>query len=237
MRKKGLIIAIDGPAGSGKSTAARLLAKRLGYKYIDTGSMYRAIACKIHENNVNMYDSENIAEICRKTNIELYQRPDGMQVLLDGHDVTDSIRDHAISSLASTISAQPFVRERLVALQRKMGRSGGAVMEGRDIGTVVFPDADIKFFLDATAEERARRRHNELMSRGEPVAYDKVLKDILKRDQNDICREVAPLRRAGDAVVVDTSLIDADAVVDLMVDRIKKHIDAKEKGEDLNERQ
>ncbi len=221
MSEKKLIVAIDGPAGSGKSTAARLLAKRLGYKYIDTGAMYRAVACKVQGKNVNITDSEKVAKICRSAQIELHQSPDGMRVFLDGHDVTDSIRDHAISALASTISAQPLVRQCLVELQQKMGRSGGAVLEGRDIGTVVFPDADVKFFLDASAEERARRRHLELASRGELVEYEQVLEDVIRRDRNDSQRAVAPLRRAHDAILVDTTQIDQEAVVDLMVDTIR----------------
>lgn len=230
MSEKKLIIAIDGPAGSGKSTAARLLAKRLGYKYIDTGAMYRAVACKLQEKNVNINDSEKVAKICRSAQIELHQRPDGMRVILDGHDVTDSIREHAISALASTISAQPLVRQCLVELQQKMGRSGGAVLEGRDIGTVVFPDAHVKFFLDASAQERARRRHRELADRGELVEYEQVLEDVLNRDRNDSRRTVAPLRRADDAILVDTTRIDQDAVVDLMVDTIKSLIHKRERG-------
>ena len=235
MTQKRLIIAIDGPAGSGKSTAARMLAMRLGYAYIDTGAMYRALACQVRDKNVNIRDSEKIAGVCRTVQIELHQLPQGAQVLLDGRDVTKAIRDHDVSAIASTISAEPLVRECLLELQRKMGRLGGVVMEGRDIGTVVFPDADVKFFFDATAEERAKRRHLELLNRGESVEYEQILRDLQERDRADTSRAVAPLCCADDATVVDTTQIGPEAVVDRMVDTINLYLDSRVKGEDLNE--
>lgn len=206
---KTITIAIDGPAGAGKSTLARRLASRLGFLYIDTGAMYRAVALWARRLGVPWDDPQRLEQLARESRIEL--TPDG-KVLLNGEDVTESIRDPEISEGASRVSAIPGVRRALVEKQQQMGRDSSVVMEGRDIGTVVFPQAEVKIFLDATPEERTRRRLKDLAARGIPAAFDQVLADILRRDQRDSTRADSPLCQAPDAIYLDSTGLDEDQV-------------------------
>ena len=200
-----LVIAIDGPAASGKSTTARLAARELGYLYIDTGAMYRAMGLKARRLGIPFSDTEDIARMADATAIS--QRPDdgGVVTLLDGEDVSAAIRQPEISQAASDISTIPAVRRRLVKLQQQMGRDGGVVMEGRDIATVVFPDADVKVFMQAGSAERARRRQAELAARGITTDLDALERQIAARDRQDSERNDSPLACAADAVVIDTT--------------------------------
>jgi len=215
--KKGHVIAIDGPSGAGKSTVARTLAKRLGYRYIDTGAMYRAAALYAHRLGVDIHDQEKMAEMLEGLSISQDMRDGEVRTYLSGEDVSQEIRRPEMAMKASDISALPEVRKRLLELQREMGRQGGVVLEGRDIGTVVFPDADHKFFLTASAEERARRRYAEHMEKGEVVDETAVLEEIEKRDLNDSMRAVAPLKKADDATEIDSTGKDVEGVVSEMM--------------------
>ncbi len=207
------VVAIDGPAGAGKSTASRRLAQTLGFRYVDTGAMYRVVGVLAAERDLDFADANALGRLCEQLEIVFEDRPDGMRVLVDGRDFTAAIRTAEAGQLASKVSTQPVVRERLVALQRRMGASEGVVMEGRDIGTVVFPDAAVKFFLTASPEERARRRCAELAARGEHADVTEVAREIAERDRRDAGRTHSPLRPAADAVVIDTTGSSIDAVV------------------------
>ena len=211
--KRGLIIAIDGPAGVGKSTVARLLARQLGYLYLDTGALYRAIAWKVQDMGVSPEDQRAIAGLLPKTILHMACGPEQSHVLLDGRDITGELRTPAVTALASVVSAIPAVREWLVPVQRKIGAEGCVVAEGRDIGTKVFPQADVKFFLEADAEVRATRRHRELVAAGHSVQFDQTKRDLTGRDDRDRSRTVAPLIPAPDAECIDTSSMSVDAVV------------------------
>lgn len=202
---KGLIIAIDGPAASGKSTTAQLLAKKLGYLYIDTGAMYRACALKAKKLGIDINDEESIRNLLDNIDIRIENNNSKNRILLDGEDVSEDIRADDISSLASAISAIPAVRYKMVELQRKMGEKGSVILDGRDIGTFVFPDAEVKFFLTASPEIRAKRRWLELQQKGIDKNFSEVLADLVKRDNNDSQRALAPLKKAEDAIEIDTS--------------------------------
>jgi len=199
------IIAIDGPAGSGKSTAAKNLANAFGLRYLDTGAMYRAVTWKAMQDGITLADEDALAELAGRIDIKL--EPDGetTRVVVDGVEITQEIRREDVTREVHHIARSPRVREKVVALQKKLGEGGGVVAEGRDIGTVVFPNAELKIFLVADTETRAARRHKELLERGEKADYSKVLDDIRTRDRRDSEREASPLRQAEDAVVVDTS--------------------------------
>lgn len=218
---KKLIVAIDGPAGAGKSTVAKRLAKELGYTYMDTGAMYRAFAWKARQGGVDLEDEEKLREVLRRTNVELLDREGTPRVLLDGRDVTSEIRTPELSQLASKISALGPVRERMVELQRAMGARGGMVVEGRDIGTVVFPQAEVKIFLTAGPEERAKRRFAELQSQGKQVSLDETMEEMKERDRRDQERALAPLRRAEDAVAIDSTAYGVDEVMERIMREIK----------------
>ncbi|MGH7966087.1 MAG: (d)CMP kinase [Candidatus Binatia bacterium] len=219
--RRGLIIAVDGPAGSGKSSSSRLLAERLNYRHIDTGALYRAVGLVAWEHSVNPADPSGLAALCENLTLRVVPGPQGMHLLIGEQDVTADIRRSEISQMASQVSAQPVVRQRLLALQRDLGKDGGVVVEGRDIGTVVFPDADVKFYLDASAEERGRRRHAELQEKGESVSLVTTVQEITTRDQRDSNRTHAPLRPAADAVVVDTTALTLEEVVGTLLRHIR----------------
>jgi len=200
-----LIIAVDGPSGAGKSTLGRLLARSLGLLYLDTGAMYRAVALAVMRAGVSLADHGRIAEVARRADIQLEGDPDSLQVRLDGADVSAEIRGEQAGHAASVVSAIPEVRRELVRRQREMGASGGVVLDGRDIGTVVFPDADVKFFLTADPAERARRRFDEDRLKSRAQTYEETLADLTARDRRDESRADSPLKKADDAVVVDTT--------------------------------
>jgi len=218
-----IIVAIDGPSGAGKSTVSKLLAKALGYIYVDTGAMYRAIGWKAVKEGVTPKEGPELTALCERTEVTLRSDGDrGVRVYVDGADVTDEIRTPAMSMMASAISAQPSVRARLLELQRAMGRQGGVVLEGRDIGTVVFPDAQAKFYLDADVKERAKRRYDELLARGEDVDFDRTVEEVARRDYDDSHRDIAPLKRADDALLVDSTKMSVDEVVAFMRAKVEE---------------
>ena len=207
--EKILRIAVDGPSGAGKSTIAKAVAKKLNIDYIDTGAMYRAVGDKRLQEGVALTDIEGLQAMLDNTEIDFSQG----NIYLDGKIVNDVIRTQEISKQASDCSAIGIVRKKLVDLQQKMGESKSVIMDGRDIGTVVFPDAEYKFYVTASAEERARRRYEELVAKGQDVNYDQVLIDINTRDHNDSTREITPLRKADDAIEVDTTQMGIEEVV------------------------
>jgi len=219
--KKGLIIAVDGPAGAGKSSSSRLLAERLGYRYIDTGALYRAVGLLAWERGVSPEDPDGLAALCEGLMLRFVLRGEGLRLLLGERDVTTDIRKPEVSQMASRVSAQPAVRQRLLVLQRNLGKEGGVVMEGRDIGTMVFPDADVKFYLDASPAERGRRRYAELQEQGTPASLTMTVQEMAERDRRDSGREHAPLRQAADAVVIDTTTLPLAEVVHTMADYVR----------------
>jgi cytidylate kinase len=216
-----LIIAIDGPSGAGKSTLAKKLAANLGFIYLDTGAMYRALALKILRQGVDLADDQKLAELVNSTSVDLQCDRAELKVLLDGKNVASEIRTPAVSQMASKASALKPVRDRMLELQRRLGERGSVVAEGRDIGTVVFPDAQVKIFLSASAAERARRRCAELRAAGQPVDLDVTLREIEERDQRDSERALAPLRKADDALVIDSSNSTADEVAACVLAEIR----------------
>jgi CMP/dCMP kinase len=211
-RDADLIIAIDGPSGAGKSTLAKKLAEQLGFIYLDTGAMYRALALKILRQGVDLADDQKLAELVNTTAVDLQCDRAELKVLLDEKNVASEIRTPAVSQMASKASALKIVRDRMLDLQRRLGQRGSVVAEGRDIGTVVFPDAQVKIFLSASAAERARRRCAELRAAGQPVDLDVTLREIEERDKRDSERALAPLQKAQDALVIDSSNSTADEV-------------------------
>lgn len=216
-----MIIAIDGPSGAGKSTLAKKLAANLGFIYLDTGAMYRALALKILRQGVDLADDQKLAELVNSTSVDLQCDRAELKVLLDGRNVASEIRTPAVSQMASKASALKLVRDRMLELQRRLGDRGSVVAEGRDIGTVVFPDAQVKIFLSASAAERARRRCAELRAAGQPVDLDVTLREIEERDQRDSERALAPLRKADDALVIDSSNSTADEVAACVLAEIR----------------
>lgn len=215
-----LVVTVDGPAGSGKSTVSRILAEMMSYLYLDTGLLYRAVAWRVRELGISLADGTAVGEACK--DITVLDRDGAMGIEVAGEDVSPFLRTEEIGMLASSVSAIPSVRKALLPLQRSAGLRGGIVAEGRDMGTVVFPDADVKFFLDAAVEERARRRHLELIENGKNTDRNAVKRGLEARDHQDTTREIAPLRPADDAVVVDTTGIGIEAVVGKMMTVIQK---------------
>jgi len=214
--KHGLVIAIDGPSGAGKSTIARLLAKRLGYLQIDTGAMYRAVAVLISRAGIDPADINAITRFCTNLEVRLETNAGSQKVIANGQDVTNQIRTPEVSLMTSRISALKPVRDALLLAQREMGRGGRVVLEGRDIGTVVFPDADLKFFLFASPEVRGKRRFEELAAKGECITLQETIEAVIRRDEQDSQRDLAPLRQAEDAVPIDSSDIGIEEVVSRM---------------------
>ena len=219
-----MIIAIDGPSGAGKSTLGKMLAKKLNLLYLDTGAMYRAVALAVNRANVPYRDIDRIADIAENAQIDLIGEPDAMKVMLDGEDVSVDIRTLDAAQAASVVSTISEVRRIMVEHQRAIGESAqnGCVLEGRDIGSVVFPHADIKFFLTAKPEARARRRHTEDQSKGRISTYEQTLAEINERDERDVSREDSPLTISGDAIVIDTSDLDLSEVFDQMLHKISE---------------
>ena len=209
-------VAIDGPAGAGKSTIAKRIARRLGYIYVDTGAMYRAMAYYLIQNQVDAADQEAIAAACQHADISSCYQDGEQVVLLNGENVNAYLRTEAVGNMASVSSAVPEVRKKLVELQQKLARETNVVMDGRDIGTVVLPDADVKVYLTASVETRAKRRFLELQEKGEPADLAKIAADIEDRDYRDMHRDISPLRQAEDATLVDSS----DMTIDQVVERI-----------------
>jgi CMP/dCMP kinase len=220
---KNVIIAIDGPVGSGKSTLARRVADMLRYVYVDTGAMYRAIALKALRRGISLDSSDALVSLARDTHIDLRAQEGAQQVFLDGEDVTAAIRGPEVSQAASKVAVVGGVRHVLVAEQRRAGEQGGVVMEGRDIGSVVFPDADLKIFLTASPEVRAERRWREHQQKGDAIDLARTLEEIHERDRRDRERETSPLVRAGDAVVVDSTAMEPEEVARLVVMLASEH--------------
>lgn len=225
-RRSRPVVAIDGPAGAGKSSVTRKVAERLGYVIVDTGALYRVVALAAERAGVSVDDAEAATALAEAlvadSAVQLKRAENGsMQVLLRGQDVSLSIRAQSMGQGASKVSAHPGVRQALLELQRVQGRAGGVVLEGRDIGTVVFPDAEAKFFLTASAEVRAQRRRDELAARGTPPSLSEVLSEVNERDRRDSTRPVAPLRQAEDAQLVDSSTLSIEQVVELIVASVR----------------
>ena len=215
-------VAIDGPAGAGKSTIARRLAKSMGYIYVDTGALYRTVALSVMQNGI---DADDVAAVSRHINgikVDIMYKGDEQRVLLDGTDVSDLIRTPEVSMMASKTSAIPEVRAFLLGLQRKLASEHNVVMDGRDIATVVLPDARVKIFLTASSEVRAKRRYDELIAKGDEVKYEDVLADLIQRDEQDMNRSVAPLKPSEQSVIVDTSELDLEGAVNAMREVINK---------------
>ncbi len=219
-----LTIAIDGPSGAGKSTVAKSLARRMGYVYIDTGAMYRSLALRVQESGISPEDELAINPLALSLRIHFVTEGEQTRVFCEGEDVSEAIRTPKISRLASSISKQKSVREALVQMQREMGKEGGVVLEGRDIGTIVFPDADVKFYLDAQRDERIRRRYDEMVEKGVKVDLKETQEELLQRDHNDIHRTYSPLKKATDAVFIDSTHRSVEEVVEEMVRVIKERI-------------
>lgn len=215
-----MIVAIDGPSGAGKSTLAKRVAKDLGFTYLDTGALYRALALKVLRQGLEVEDEGNLAALVRTTEVDLVDSDGRLEVLLDGVDVSDLIRTPEVSQTASRISELALVRQKMLEVQRALGARGNVVAEGRDIGTVVFPEAEIKIYLDANLQERARRRCEELRKAGRHPTLEETQREIAERDRRDSARALAPLRRAEDAFAIDSSALDADTVAE----RVKKMI-------------
>ena len=207
-------VAIDGPAGAGKSTIAKRIARRLGYIYVDTGAMYRAMAYYLIQNQVDAADKEAIAAACQHADISICYQDGEQVVLLNGENVNAYLRTESVGNMASVSSVVPEVRKKLVELQQKLARETDVVMDGRDIGTVVLPDADVKVYLTASVETRAKRRFLELQEKGEPADLAKIAADIEDRDYRDMHRDISPLRQAEDATLVDSSNMTIDQVVE-----------------------
>ncbi len=216
---KRLLIAIDGPAGAGKTTVSMILAERLGCIYVDTGALYRGVALEAKTAGLNQDDDIGLENLCSTLNLKFIRGEKGLRLLSNNSDITDQIRTSEITMLASAVSAIPVVRRCLLNLQRKMGAKKGAVFEGRDMGTVVFPDADVKFFLDASLKTRSLRRYKELTSKNSQT-LEEVERDIKRRDKNDSTRILAPLKPANDAIIIDTTDLSVNEVVELMLSYI-----------------
>lgn len=224
---KKISIAIDGPAGAGKSTISKVIAKKLGIIYVDTGAMYRAVALYAIRNGVNTRNEDGRLEsILDEIEVDIAYEDGVQHIYLNGEDVSDAIREPEVSMGASNVAVVPSVRLKLVELQRELAKKQSVIMDGRDIGTYVLPDADVKIFLTATAEERAKRRFDELQAKGIESSYDEVLCDMKKRDLNDSTRDFAPLKQADDAALIDTTKYNFDESVEMILSHINAHLNA-----------
>lgn len=222
---KMISIAIDGPSGAGKSTMARKVAAELNYLYVDTGAIYRSVSLYAYRTGVDKTDSEKIVSLLPEIHIDMQYQADGIQhMILNGEDVTDAIRQNEVSLYTSAVAAIPAVRAFLLDLQRNLAATHNVIMDGRDIGTVVLPDATVKIYLTASAEARAKRRWLELHEKGDPITLEQVLEDVQQRDYNDTHRDVAPLRQAEDAVLVDTTECDLEDSYQLLLKTIRERI-------------
>lgn len=216
-----MIVAIDGPSGAGKSTLAKHVAREFGFMYLDTGALYRALGLKVLRQGTEVADNARMAQLVEATDIDLTEQDGKLEVFLDGEEVSALIRTPEVSQMASKVSALKAVRQGLLEIQRALGRRGSVVAEGRDIGTVVFPGAEVKIFLDASAKERARRRSEELRAAGRPVGIEETQREMEERDRRDSERELAPLRKAEDALTIDSSSLDAEAVAERVIKEIR----------------
>ena len=219
---KKLLITIDGPAGAGKTTVSRALADRLGYRYIDTGALYRGVAYEVKRRGIDPENEAELQDLCRQIQLGFESKGKGLRLYSSGVDISDYIRTPEISMLASAVSAIPIVRDYLLKVQRDIGQKKAAVFEGRDMGTVVFPEADVKFFLDASSKTRALRRYQELEAESSQ-SLEEVTKEMQQRDTNDSTRNLAPLKPADDAIRIDSTDLTVQKVVDLMLSHIDKN--------------
>jgi len=219
-----MIIAIDGPAGAGKSTVAKILAKKLGFFYIDTGAMYRALTLRVLEENIDINDTVSIGKLAENIKIDLRNNQDGsLSVILEGKDVSLDIRNPRIAKFVSDVAKIKQVRQAMVKFQRQLGLRCSCVLDGRDIGTVVFPQADLKFYIDASSSERVSRRYKELKETGQDIVINDVAKDLTNRDTIDSTREVGPLKKAQDAIYIDTTDLSVEQVVQVMSGYVKNN--------------
>jgi cytidylate kinase len=223
-RRRKLIIAIDGVAASGKSSTARLVAEKLGYLYLDSGALYRALTLKVLWKGIDPADEDGVAALARATTIQLEQKGAHLRVLLDGQDVTEEIRAPEVAEKIGPVAANRAVREQMVALQRAIGAQGGVVAEGRDIGTVIFPNADLKFYFTASLEVRARRRQAEYAARSVQAPLEELAAQLQRRDQDDARRAHGPLRKAPDAIEVDTTNLTIDQQVEFVLRKVQEHL-------------
>lgn len=215
-------IAIDGPAGAGKSTVAKLIADKLHFVYIDTGAMYRALTWKAMEENVDLHSDDQLGHLLQEVSISLVPESQGQKVLINDVDVSEAIRSREVTNQVSVVAGHPLVREGMLRLQQKLAQNKGVVMDGRDIGTHVLPDAEIKIYLSASIEERAKRRYLELEQKGEAHDFEELKKEIMLRDEKDMQREIAPLSKAADAIEVDTTGLSIEQVVDKIIGMIQE---------------
>ena len=220
--KRNTVITIDGPAGSGKSTIARLLAKRLGFTYLDTGALYRAVAYEIKDKGIDIKDRKRLYEIVKNMDLMFEYDKDDTLIYVNGIEVSEQLRTPEMDMLSSRISKIKEVREALLELQRELAEKGKVIAEGRDMGTVVFPRAKIKFFLTATLKERAKRRYIQLKEKGVDVEFKKIMKDLKRRDEQDTSRAIAPLRAAKDAIIIDTTELGVQEVLERLIFKIKE---------------
>lgn len=222
---KSINIAIDGPAGAGKSTIAKMLSKELGMLYADTGALYRALAVHVVNSAVDAGDEALVENICKDVSVDIKFVEGAQHVLLSGTDITGSLRTEKVGNTASTISAYSYIREKLLSMQRNLARENDVIMDGRDIGTNVLPDAGLKIYLTASSETRAKRRYDELLEKGENPDFESIKNDIEKRDMQDKSRKIAPLKKAEDAVLVDSSQMTIDEVVSFIKNLVKERFE------------
>ena len=221
-KKQGFIVTIDGPAASGKSTTARMVAQKLGWLYLDTGAMYRALTLKVLRKKIPLDNTEGIGRLAETTKIDLLPSDENTKVFLDGEDVSMDIRVPQVDKAVGPVCEVPAVREVMVASQRKLGEKGNIVAEGRDMGTVVFPNADLKFFMVASLKERAKRRQKDLARQGINISLENIMKEIERRDQRDSNRKNSPLRKAKDAIVIDTTEMSIEQQITFVIDKIQQ---------------